>query len=137
MRQQPQMDPELVAKLRRATGMSVEEIEKTMQLKKEIDDMVETKIHQETSSEESGDHEVGGQMSPGTQEKIRTEKKYKKKFKKVFDTLIDRVDNSSGSNSGDEKHAIARANNKKRKLNETMNPAEYYWQTGNRNIPLY
>lgn len=65
---------------------------------------MESKIHQDTSSEESGDHFESGQMSPASIEKIRAEKKYRKKFKKAFDTLIERVDNSSGSNSSDEKH---------------------------------
>ncbi len=97
-------DPELIAKIRKVTGMSAEEIEKTMQIKKEIDHLVEAKIHQETSSEDSGDHYDCGQMSPATIEKMRAEKKYHNKFKKALNTLIDRVDNSSGSNSSDEKH---------------------------------
>ena len=107
---------------------------KTMQLKKEIDFIIESKLNQDGgsgSSEESNEslnygHQEG-HLSPGSLEKIRNEKRYLKKYKRAFDTVIERVENqsSSGNNSGDERHNKLALNNKKRKLNEYLQkPAE-------------
>ena len=79
---------------------------KTMQLKKEIDFIIESKLNQDGgsgSSEESNEHgHQEGHLSPGSLEKIRNEKRYLKKYKRAFDTVIERVENqsSSGNNSG-------------------------------------
>lgn len=89
-------------------GMSAEETIKTLQLKKEIDNLFESKINQESSEDASsigsGDktHIYNNDDDPLAFEKQKAEFKYHKKFKQVFDTLIERVDNnsSSGNNSG-------------------------------------
>lgn len=100
-----------------------------MQLKKEIDYIIESKLIQDGasgSSEESNEsHNYShqeGHLSPGSLEKIRNEKRYLKKYKRAFDTVIERVEiqSSSGNNSGDERHNKVALNNKKRKLNEYL-----------------
>jgi hypothetical protein len=105
-------DQETYSKLRKQSGLTHEDVIKTMQLKKEIDFIIESKLYQESgsgSSEESLEHShqySEGQLSPNSLEKVRTEKRYLKKYKRAFDTVIDRVENqsSSGNNSGDERH---------------------------------
>ena len=97
-------------------GFTLEDSEKTIQLKDVIDDLVEHKYtHDFASSEESNDW--GLEFSPNSWEKAKIEHRYKKRFQKTFETLIDRVDNnsnSSGSCSGED-NLIKNANKKKRK----------------------
>jgi hypothetical protein len=89
------LSPELFLKLDKTGTMTMEEAIKTLQLKKEIDCLIEQRI-QESSSPSYG--------SEDSSESYTHQAYYQKKFQKVFDTLIDRVENqsSSGNNSADE-----------------------------------
>eukprot|EP00347_Sterkiella_histriomuscorum_P003474 403364159 len=128
-------DPETYAKLRKNTGMSNDETLKTIQLKKEIDNLMNSKLHHEASnsSEESSSAEQqntsqnyqseAGHSSPQTLEKQKYEKKYKKKYKKVIERFIERVDNSSGSCSSDDKQNQVKR--KKRKLQDFIEGQKY------------
>ena len=112
-------DQELYAKIRKASGISLDEAIKTVQLKREIDSLLEARVFDELSgcsSEEEGNEK----SSPMSFDKIRAEKKYQKRFKQVFDTLVDRVDgqSSSGNNSSDDAKNNGARNYKKRKFNE-------------------
>lgn len=50
-------DPDSYSKLRKHSGMAHEDVIKTMQLKKEIEHIIETKMNQESgSSEDSSEH---------------------------------------------------------------------------------
>ena len=105
--------------------MTHEEAIKTLQLQKEIESILESKMHQESgSSEDSGDYhspQYNSYNSPQAREHLKVEKKYQKKIERVFDTLAERVENqsSSGQNSGDEKSKCSsQLNQKKRKYQE-------------------
>lgn len=93
------IDHELFLKMKRA-GHNMEEAVKTLQLKKEIDCLIEQRI-QESSSYGSEDNSVETSFH-----EFDSEAYYHKKFQKVFDTLIDRVEDhsSSGNNSSEEKN---------------------------------
>lgn len=75
--------------------MNLEEAIKTVQLKREIDSLLESRIDLESgcSSEEEFSFDDQHRLSPISFERLRAEKKYQKRFKQVFDTLVDRVDN--------------------------------------------
>ena len=115
-------DPEVYAKLRKQSGLSLEEYNKTVLLKKEIDSLFDQKINQEcsNSSEECSSNDNHHESSPQTKEKLRAEKKCKKNFQKVIETLMERVEHqsSSGSCSGDEK--FKQAGSKKRKFHDYL-----------------
>lgn len=110
-------------------GMSAEETIKTLQLKKEIDNLFESKINQESSEDASS---IGSGEFNRTQiynnddnllafERQKAELKYHKKFKQVFDTLIERVDNNSSNSGSDEsvyQQKNAQQQNKKRKFHD-------------------
>lgn len=92
------IDHDLYLKMKRAGHtIGMEEAVKTLQLKKEIDCLIEQRI-QESSS--YGSEENSAETSF---REFNTEAYYHKKFQKVFDTLIDRVEDhsSSGNNSSE------------------------------------
>jgi hypothetical protein len=96
----------------------VEESQKTLQLKSEIDTLVDQKGM--TSSEESSSVDASSyDLSPNTLEKLKVEHRYKKKINRAMETFLDRVENqsSSGSNSGDERYGKC---SKKRKFKEYL-----------------
>jgi len=98
--------------------LSIEESQKTIQLKGEIDNLVDQRGM--TSSEESSSHDISQwDLSPHTRDKLKLEAKYQRKLSKAMDTFIDRVENhsSSGSCSGDEKQG---KNMKKRKYTDFL-----------------
>jgi hypothetical protein len=116
-------DPEMYSKLRKQSGLNLDDYNKTVLLKKEIDTLFDQKLNQDcsNSSEDHSSSEYLHESSPNTKEKLRDERKCKKKFKKVIDTLIERVEHqsSSGSCSGDEKQKFG--NSKKRKYQDFIN----------------
>lgn len=109
-------------KIKKATGLSYEESLKSLQLKGEIDNIVDQKNI--ASTEDSNSLDISSwDLSPRSKEKIKIENKYKKKLGKVMETFIDRVDNhssSSNNSSGDEKYSI-----KKRKYTEFLNGLKF------------
>jgi hypothetical protein len=115
----------------------MEESQKTIQLKGEIDSLVEK--NGMTSSEESSSHDINNwELSPTTKEKLKIEKKYRKKITKVVETFIGRVEShsSSGSCSGDDKNS---KNSKKRNYHEFLNGLKNQYNGASNNgyrVPL-
>lgn len=106
-------DPDAYAIMKKG-GLSLDESIKTIQLKKELDHLINAK---ELSGEDSSDGHNG--MSPKTKEKHRYERKMKRRLQKVMGTLVERVDHSS-SNSSSGSEEKFRLYNKKRKYNEYL-----------------
>ncbi|CDW87139.1 UNKNOWN [Stylonychia lemnae] len=138
---------ELIAKLRKSNGLTVEESQKTLQLKKEIDKLMHQTLNRENSnsSEDSSSNDqqqlqqhyqssqYSESQSPVTKERLKIEKRYHKKMQRVMDTMIERVDHqssSSGSCSSDERQkqstgGSSTLNSKKRKYQEFIEGLKY------------
>lgn len=72
-------DLELINKVRKQSGMNHEEAVKTLQLKRELDRILEQKLHQESggSSEDSSDQQhCDYALSPTTKERMKAERKF-------------------------------------------------------------